>query len=97
MAGAPKIVDGSNSIAAAIVDPPWWDEAEYRQEVVARALEVLRSEFQASTWQAFWESTANGRSGREVAAELGLSCNAVYLARSRVLRRVREELEGLLD
>jgi RNA polymerase sigma-70 factor (ECF subfamily) len=38
-----------------------------------------------------------GKSGAEAAAELGLSVDAVYVARSRVLRRLRQELEGLLD
>jgi RNA polymerase sigma-70 factor (ECF subfamily) len=39
----------------------------------------------------------SGRPPLEVAAELGLSVNAVYLAKSRVLQRLRTELEGLLD
>jgi len=72
-------------------------EAEYRDRVVSRALELMRTDFQTPTWQAFWEHRVAGRSAPEVAAELGLSVNAVYLATSRVLRRLREELDGLLN
>jgi RNA polymerase sigma-70 factor (ECF subfamily) len=72
-------------------------EEEYRQHLVARALELMQAEFQPATWKACWELVVRERSGAEVAAELGMSVNAVYLARSRVLRRLRRQLEGLLD
>lgn len=73
------------------------EEAEYRQHLVGRALELMRSDFQPNTWKAFWECQVNGRPGAEVAAELGMSVGAVYVAKSRVLSRLREELRGLLD
>jgi RNA polymerase sigma-70 factor (ECF subfamily) len=73
------------------------EEAEYREHLVRRALELMRHEFQAATWKACWEHAVNGRPAVDVARELGMSVNAVYLARSRVLRRVREYLEELLD
>jgi RNA polymerase sigma-70 factor (ECF subfamily) len=72
-------------------------EAEYRQRLVGRALHLMRAEFQPATWKACWEVVAGGRPAPEVARELGLTVNAVYLAKSRVLRRLREELDGLLD
>jgi len=72
------------------------EEAEYRQHLVARAAELMRSQFELLTWQACWKVTVEGRSAAEVAAELGLSVNAVYLAKSRVVARLRQELEGLL-
>jgi RNA polymerase sigma-70 factor (ECF subfamily) len=72
-------------------------EAEYRQYLVARALALMQSEFQPITWQACHEHVVRGRPAAEVAGELGITPNAVYLARSRVLRRLREELQGLLD
>jgi RNA polymerase sigma-70 factor, ECF subfamily len=72
------------------------DEAEYRDYLVRRALELMRAEFQPGTWKAFWECTAQGRPAAEVARELGLTENAVYLAKGRVLRRLRKELDGLL-
>jgi RNA polymerase sigma-70 factor (ECF subfamily) len=76
-------------------DPAW--EVEYRNLLVARALELMQSEFQPTTWKACWEMVVSGRSGAEVAASLGLTVDAVYAAKSRVLRRLRQELEGLLD
>jgi RNA polymerase sigma-70 factor (ECF subfamily) len=61
--------------------------------LLARALERIRSEFEERTWQAFRAVVMEGRSPADVAASLGLSVNAVYIARSRVLRRLRDELD----
>jgi RNA polymerase sigma-70 factor (ECF subfamily) len=74
-----------------------FDEAEYRRHVVGRALQLMQSEFEESTWQACWQHVVAGRRAAEVAAELGLSVGAVYVAKSRVLRRLREELGEMLD
>ena len=73
------------------------EEAEYRQHLVARAVELMQAEFEPATWQACWMLTALDRPAAEVADKLGVSVNAVYLAKSRVLARLRRELEGLLD
>jgi RNA polymerase sigma-70 factor (ECF subfamily) len=73
------------------------EEKEYRRYLARRALELMQKEFQPATWRACWESVVNDRPAAEVAGELGLTINAVYLAKSRVLRRLREELAGLLD
>ncbi len=73
------------------------DEKEYRQYVVRRALELIQADFQPTTWKACWEVVVAGRSAADVAAELGASVDVVYAAKSRVLRRLREELAGLLD
>jgi RNA polymerase sigma-70 factor (ECF subfamily) len=72
-------------------------EAEDLQFLVRRALEVMRAEFEPATWQACWAVVAEGRPAAEAATRLGLSVNAVYIARCRVLRRLREDLAGLLD
>ncbi len=72
-------------------------EQEYRQYLVGRALEVMKADFQPATWQACWAHIVEGKSAAEVAAELRMSANAVYLASSRVLRRLRTELAGLWD
>jgi RNA polymerase sigma-70 factor (ECF subfamily) len=73
------------------------DEADYRQNLLQRALEVMKAEFQPTTWKACWEYVIAGRPAAEVAAELGISVGAVYIAKSRVLSRLRQELKGLLD
>jgi RNA polymerase sigma-70 factor, ECF subfamily len=44
---------------------PFW-EAEYRQQVVARALELMKGEFQPATWKACWEHVVSGRSAADV-------------------------------
>jgi RNA polymerase sigma-70 factor (ECF subfamily) len=72
-------------------------EAEFQQQVTVRALQLMQAEFQPATWKACWETVVCGRPAAEVARELGISVNAVYLARGRVLRRLREELEGMLN
>lgn len=75
---------------------PFW-ERDYRTYLVGRALELMQAEFQPATWRACWECVAHGRPAAEVAEELGLSVASVYAAKSRVLRRLRQELSGLLD
>jgi RNA polymerase sigma-70 factor (ECF subfamily) len=65
--------------------------------IVRRALDSMRNEFEPRTYQAFWRVVVDEASPVDVAHELGISVNAVYLAKSRVLRRLREELQGLND
>ena len=59
------------------------------------AVELIRAEFEGRTWQAFWLTAVEARSPAEVAAELEMTPGAVRVAKSRVLRRLREELTGL--
>ncbi len=60
--------------------------------LVRRALEAIRSDFKEPTWQAFWRVAMDGQSPADVARDLQMSINYVYVARSRVLRRLRDEL-----
>jgi RNA polymerase sigma-70 factor (ECF subfamily) len=62
-----------------------------------RALELVRNDFGATTWQAFLRVAVQGRTAADVAAELGISVNAVRKAKARVLRRLREEFGEVLD
>jgi RNA polymerase sigma-70 factor (ECF subfamily) len=78
-------------------DPEAFWETEYRQYLARRAMELMRAEFQPTTWKACWEVVVSGRPAGEVAAELGISIDSVYAAKSRVLRRLRQVLAGLLD
>ena len=73
-----------------------FEEEEYRSYLVSRALEVMQRDFTQSTWKACWELVVNGRPAALVAAELGMTEGAVYVAKSRVLSRLRKELAGLL-
>jgi RNA polymerase sigma-70 factor, ECF subfamily len=74
-----------------------FEEVEYRMRLVNQALQIMQAEFEPTTWKACWEFVVSGRPAAEVAAELGVSADVVYGAKSRVLRRLREELAGLLD
>lgn len=65
---------------------------EFQRELFRRAARQIRGEFQAKTWTAFWQTAVEGREPEQVAAELGKSPGAVYAARSRVMRRLREKL-----
>jgi RNA polymerase sigma-70 factor (ECF subfamily) len=85
------------AVVPAVADPPLPDEVEEQRHLLRNTLVMLRSEFEATTWEAFRETMLRSRSIAEVAARLGLTANAVYIARSRVLKRLREELAGLLD
>jgi RNA polymerase sigma-70 factor (ECF subfamily) len=88
----PADLDGlSNSAAEDVLS-----ETEYRQWLVGRALDLMQTEFQPTTWKACWECVVSGRAAADVAAELGMSVGAVYVARSRVLSRLRQELADLL-
>lgn len=87
---------GLSQVAEGDASEVWWD-AEYRRQLVTRALEIMQTEFEPASWKACWETTVEDRPVAEVAAELQISPNAVYVARSRVLRRLREELGDLLD
>lgn len=68
---------------------------EYPAELAYRALLVMKSEFEPKTWQAAYALIFNERPVLEVAQELGISTNACFIAKSRVLRRLRESLKGL--
>jgi RNA polymerase sigma-70 factor (ECF subfamily) len=72
------------------------EEAEYRQLLIRRGLELVRPDFSDTTWAAFSGLMLDNRPAPELAAKLGITQNAVFLARHRVLTRLRQELDGLL-
>lgn len=79
------------------LDEPSADEVRSeKQELLRRALEQLRKEVEPKTFEAFWRVVAEEKSPAEVAAAMGLSVNSVYLAKARLLRKLREEFGELL-
>lgn len=70
-------------------------ETEYRKYLLNRIMQIVQTDFPPTTWHIFQEVVIEGRPGVEVARELDVTVNAVYLARSRVLARLREELADL--
>jgi RNA polymerase sigma-70 factor (ECF subfamily) len=73
------------------------DAAAERRGVLQRAMQLVQAEFETRTWTAFWRTAVEAEDPQLVAADLGVSLNAVYKAKSRVLKRLREELEGLFE
>lgn len=92
-----ETVNGAWLHCTAVQEDTQLEEEEYRTYLVGRALELMQVDFQPTSWKACWETVVAHRATREVAAELGITVNAVHLARARVLRRLREELQGFLD
>src|SRR5262249_57184160 len=61
--------------------PDEWDQ-DHERRLFSWAAEQARAEFTKATWQAFWQTAVDGRAGRDVAAALGMSVGAVYIAKS---------------
>ncbi|MEO2019276.1 MAG: sigma-70 family RNA polymerase sigma factor [Fuerstiella sp.] len=71
-------------------------DEEFERQVFAWAAERIRSSFQDSTWQAFWRTAVDGVPAAQVAGEAGLSVATVYVSRSRVIRKLRSEVQKVL-
>jgi RNA polymerase sigma-70 factor (ECF subfamily) len=72
-------------------------EAEYRRRLFHWAAGKVRGEFRDATWRAFWLTAVEGQTPAAAAAAAGISVGAVYIARSRVMARLRaviEQVEG---
>jgi RNA polymerase sigma-70 factor (ECF subfamily) len=73
-----------------------WDR-EHDEHVVASLLRTVQGDFAPVTWQAFLRHVQEGEPAAQVAEALGLSLNTVLLAKSRVLKRLRQEAAGVVD
>jgi RNA polymerase sigma-70 factor (ECF subfamily) len=73
-----------------------WDR-EYRQRLFEWAAKQARAEFEGDTWKSFVMVAVEGKPAAEAAAALGLSPNAVYVAKSRVLARLRELVRSVAE
>jgi RNA polymerase sigma-70 factor (ECF subfamily) len=81
--------------AVPLPDDDYTDEAA-ASEVYRRALEVIRSAFEERTWTMFWRTAVDGRPPTEVAAEMSVSPAAVRQAKSRVLRKLKQQLGDVI-
>ncbi len=77
---------------AAPADDAEW-EREYQLHLFHWAANRVKVEFRENSWQAFWQTVVEGKEIASVAEELKVSPGAIYIARSRVLARIREEIE----
>ena len=90
--------DAGNASSVVVADHvDLLEEADYNRYIAARALATMKAEFREDSWQACWKNVVEGQSIAEVAQELGISENAVRVAKCRILRRLREELKGFLE
>lgn len=76
-------------------DSAEWDAA-YERQLLECAAQQVRADFSEATWSAFWQTAVEGREGKVVAEELGLTIAAVYLAKGRVMVRLKEQVRWLL-
>jgi RNA polymerase sigma-70 factor (ECF subfamily) len=73
-----------------------WDR-EHDRFVLEKLLRAVRGDFSPAVWEAFRRFAVEGQPAAKVAAELNMTVNAVLLAKSRILKRLRQEAAGLLD
>jgi RNA polymerase sigma factor (sigma-70 family) len=95
----PRWTDDSGFLVASIPDREAepdsdWD-IEYQRQLAAKAMDRMKHVFRPSIWQAFWKTAVDGRPAQDVGLELKMTPGAVYVARCRVLTRLREEVHHL--
>ena len=93
--GSAISIDMSAQIEASAEDPEW--SANLHARILEVALVRIRVGFEPSTWDAFERIWCVGLPAPEVARTLGMTIDAVYAVKSRVLRRLREEVLSLAD
>ena len=95
-AGGTQALDAMSAVPerTAETDEDLFDREQQRQ-MFHHIAGVIQSEFEASTWQAFWRTMVDGESIEKVAHELGKQVGSVYAARSRIVKRMRQEMDLL--
>jgi RNA polymerase sigma-70 factor (ECF subfamily) len=92
---------GAHERLEEVPEPEWglaasWDE-EYERNLAGLAMRRVRPEVQPATWDAFWRTAVQGQSAKEAGDALGMAPGAVYVARSRVMARLRDEVRRLQE
>lgn len=100
--GKPE-AEGGSTAQARIVELPEREPDESHADpvtgtagVMRRAVDMIRNDFEPTTFKAFWATAIEGRPATDVAAELGVRVDVVYQSKSRVLRRLKQEFQGLM-
>ena len=76
-------------------DDPLWFDLEWQRETLRWAAQQVRDEFEPATWTAFRDTAILELSAQEVAKRIGKSVGAVYIARSRVMQRIKQKIAEL--
>ena len=85
-----------NQPAAKQDEQQQWDR-DYEQRLFEWAAEQIKGRFRESTWQAFWQTAVEGKTGQQVADALGLSVGSVYVYKGRVMSQLKEQLQRIGD
>lgn len=72
-------------------------DLEYRREIFLRSSEIVRRQVAEPTWQAFHRTSVLQQKVQEVAAELGMSPGSIYIARSRVMKRLQQVVKSIME
>jgi len=72
-----------------------WFDLEWQRETLRWVAQQVRGEFESATWTAFWDTAIEQLSAQEVAEKIGKSVGAVYIARSRVMQRIKQRVSEL--
>jgi RNA polymerase sigma-70 factor (ECF subfamily) len=96
---AQKRHNGDGRLPGLLVQQPAEDEAELwerecRRQLFLHAAAQVQGQFEETTWRAFWQVAVEGREPAAVAGQLGISLGAVYIAKSRVLKCLREQIDA---
>lgn len=84
-----------NGKTGSLFDQHW--DREHDRHVVNRLLEIISKEFTKTSWESFRRVVLQGNSASDVAGELSVSVNSVLIAKSRIMKRLRELGSGLID
>jgi RNA polymerase sigma-70 factor (ECF subfamily) len=72
-------------------------ETDYRRSLTSVVMEEVRQEFSEKIWSAFWQTAVEARPVPEVSRSLGMAAGSIYVAKSRVLARVRDVVQSRLQ
>jgi RNA polymerase sigma-70 factor, ECF subfamily len=72
-----------------------WFDLEWQRETLRWVAQQIRGEFESTTWTAFWETAIEELPAQEVAERIGKSVGAVYIARTRVMQRIKQRIADL--
>jgi RNA polymerase sigma-70 factor (ECF subfamily) len=92
---------GGTTAMRSLADLPQRDDVafdvEWKRQTLNWAAGQIRQEFEPATWDAFWLTAVEGESPTAAATQTGKSLGAVYIARTRIMKRIRETVDELLD
>ena len=89
--------EGDGNVVVDGEDDPWpklWDQ-EHNDHLYKLAAKQVRASVTAQTWEAFWKTTIEQLPAQQVAKELNLSVGAVYVAKSRIIAKLRHEVDSI--